>query len=140
MTEPAFDPLGALRTLSAHGVRFVLIGGYAAALRGSPMLTGDLDICFARDDANLEALAAALREGGLQATLRDAPEDVPFRLDAATLKAGDHFTFSDRSWGHSTYRHPPSGTDGSATSMRPRPTRIWTFDGARGHARGPDPP
>jgi len=111
MTEPAFDPLRALRALSEHGVRFVLIGGYAAALRGSPMLTGDLDVCHARDDANLDALAAALRE--LRATLRGAPEGVPFRLDAATLKAGDHFTFSTIC-GPLDILGTPSGTDGFA--------------------------
>ncbi len=36
----SFDPIGMLLTLLDHHVRFVLIGGYAAALRGSPMLTG----------------------------------------------------------------------------------------------------
>src|SRR5205823_3317680 len=36
-------------------------------------------------------LAAALRE--LRATLRGAPKDVPFQLDAKTLKNGAHFTF-----------------------------------------------
>lgn len=111
MSEPPFDPLGALRTLSEHGVRFVLIGGYAAALRGSPMITGDIDICYARDGANLQALAAALEELG--ATLRGAPPDVPFRLDAATLKAGDHFTFSTKA-GSVDCLGTPAGTDGFA--------------------------
>jgi hypothetical protein len=81
VSDPSFDPLGTLRTLSEHRVRFVLIGGFAAALRGSPMITGDIDICYARDDANLRALAAAL--GALDATLRGAPPDVPFQLDVA---------------------------------------------------------
>ena len=45
-----------------------------------------------RDEANLHALAAALTELG--ATLRGAPGDMPFLLDAAILRAGDHFTFS----------------------------------------------
>ena len=111
MSEPPFDPLGALRTLLEHGVRFVLIGGYAAALRGSPMITGDLDVCYARDVENLEALAAALQELG--ATLRGAPDDVPFRLDAATLCAGDHFTFSTDA-GALDCLGTPSGTDGFA--------------------------
>src|SRR5436309_11737771 len=88
----SFDPLAVLRTLVRHEVRFVLIGGYAAAIRGSPVITGELDICHARDDDNLDRLAAALRKRG--ATLRGAPSDVPFRLDAASLKAGDHFTFT----------------------------------------------
>ena len=60
MSEPPFDPLTALRTLAERGVRFVLIGGYAGALRGSPVITGDLDICYARDDDNVERLAGAL--------------------------------------------------------------------------------
>ena len=111
MSEPPFDPLRALRTLSEHGVRFVLIGGYAAALRGSPMMTGDLDLCHARDAENLRALAAALAELG--ARLRGAPADVPFRLDAATLEAGDHFTFSTEA-GSLDCLGTPSGTDGFA--------------------------
>jgi hypothetical protein len=109
MSEVPFDPLGALRVLSAHGVRFVLIGGFAAALRGSPMITGDLDVCYARDDANLRALAAALQELG--ATLRGPSPDVPFLLDAATLKAGDHFTFSTTA-GPLDVLGIPAGTDG----------------------------
>jgi hypothetical protein len=92
MSEPSFDPLSGLSTLVEHGVRFVLIGGYAAALRGSPMMTGDVDLCYARDQENLERLAAALKSIG--ARLRGAPVDVPFQLDRGTLEAGDHFTFS----------------------------------------------
>lgn len=92
MNEEAFEPLEAFRVLNAHGVRFVLIGGFAAVIRGSPVITGDLDLCYARDDENLERLAEALRE--LKATPRGAPPDLPFLLDAQTLKNGDHFTFS----------------------------------------------
>jgi len=109
MSEPAFDPLSALRTLLEHEVRFVLIGGYAGALRGSPVITGDLDICYARDDADLERLADALRE--LDAGLRGAPPDVPFLLDARTLRAGDHFTFST-SAGPLDCLGTPAGTKG----------------------------
>jgi hypothetical protein len=109
MTEPAFDPLRALRTFRDREVRFVLIGGYAGAIRGAPLVTGDLDICYARDRANLEALADALR--GLGAKLRGAPEDVPFRLDAGTLEAGDHFTFATKA-GPIDCLGSPAGTDG----------------------------
>ncbi len=91
MSKPSFDPRRALDVLSSHEVRFVVIGGMAANALGSPLLTGDLDICYARDDDNLEDLAAALK--ALDAHLRGAPRDIPFQLDAKTLKAGDHFTF-----------------------------------------------
>lgn len=111
MTEPRFDPLAVLRTLVDHGVRFVLIGGFAAAIRGSPVITGDVDICHARDDENLERLAAALRELG--ATLRGAPSDVPFRPDGEALKAEDHFTFTT-SAGPLDCLGTPAGTDGFA--------------------------
>ncbi len=89
---PDFDPVRALHVLSRYQVKFVLIGGFAASLRGSPVITGDLDVCYARDRPNLERLAAALKELG--AVLRGAPADVPFTLDAKTLQAGDSFTFS----------------------------------------------
>ena len=111
MTPGAFDPLAALRALAEGGVRFVLIGGFAAALRGSPMITGDLDICYARDDDNLERLDTVLKE--LRARLRGVPEDEPFRLDARTLRAGDHFTFTT-TVGDLDCVASPSGTDGFA--------------------------
>jgi hypothetical protein len=109
MTEEPFAPLEALRVLNGHRVRFLLIGGFAAVIRGSPVITGDLDICYARDDKNLERLAEALRELG--ATLRGAPPDVPFLLDAKTLKNGDHFTFSTRA-GPLDCLGTPAGTAG----------------------------
>lgn len=87
-----FDPLLALRVLLAHRVRFVVIGGFGGRLHGSPTVTNDLDVCYARDQGNLERLAAALVE--LRARLRGAPRRGPFRPDAAALRAGDHFTFT----------------------------------------------
>ena len=111
MSAPSYDPLAVLRTLVRHEVRFVLIGGYAAAIRGSPVITGDVDICYARDDENLEGLAAVLRVLG--ATLRGAPSDVAFQLDVKALKAGDHFTFSTKA-GALDCIGTPAGTDGFA--------------------------
>lgn len=109
VSDPVFDPLAILRTLGEHGVRFVLIGGYAGALRGSPVITGDIDICYAGGDENLERLAGALRELG--AKLRGVDEEVPFLLDAATLAAGDHFTFATTA-GALDCLGTPAGTDG----------------------------
>jgi hypothetical protein len=87
----AFDPLGALELLIRHGIHFVLIGGLAARLHGSPTVTDDLDICHSTEPENLERVAEALKEA--DAKLRGAPEDVPFLLDAKTLAAGATFTF-----------------------------------------------
>lgn len=86
-----YDPFAALRTLRAHGVRFVVIGGFAARLLGSPSITNDTDICYDRARDNLERLAGALSELG--ARLRGVDEEVPFIFDAKTLERGENFTF-----------------------------------------------
>jgi hypothetical protein len=91
---PEFQPKPILRTLLEHGVDFVLIGGLAGIVHGSSYPSYDVDIAYARDSENLKRLAAALRELG--ATLRGAPKDVPFQLDARTLKNGSHFTFETK--------------------------------------------
>ena len=104
-----FNPAAALETLLEHRVRFVLIGGLASRLHGSPSITGDVDVCYARDSTNLERLAAALRE--LRAHLRGAPVEVPFILDAQTLSMADSFTF-DTDAGKLDILGTPSGTKG----------------------------
>jgi predicted nucleotidyltransferase len=81
---PELDVRRILQVLTAHGVDFVVIGGVAAILHGSATLTQDVDVCFATDDANLEALGGALRE--LNASLRGVEDDVPFVPDAGTLR------------------------------------------------------
>lgn len=86
-----FDPLALLTLLDDYDVEFVVIGGVAASALGSPLVTSDLDICYARHEENLRRLANALQE--VHARLRGAPDDVPFQLDAETIYRGDHFTF-----------------------------------------------
>src|SRR5215470_12861415 len=78
--------------LQKHGVEFLVIGGQAAVLHGSPVPTYDIDLCYRRTTENLERLAEALRE--LHPTLRGAPPDLPFRLDAESLALGANFTFN----------------------------------------------
>ncbi|HYT32934.1 MAG TPA: hypothetical protein VEO37_10095, partial [Thermoanaerobaculia bacterium] len=68
MKTSAFDPVAAVRVLEKNNVRYILIGGLAARLWGSPTVTNDLDLCYARDRRNLAALAAALKN--LKARLR----------------------------------------------------------------------
>lgn len=113
MSDPAFRPVSILHELVDRRVKFVLIGGLAGAIRGSPVITGDVDVCHARDGENLERLAVAL--GGLRARLRGAPlEDaLPFQLDASALEAGDHFTFAT-DLGSLDCIGTPAGTDGFA--------------------------
>jgi hypothetical protein len=85
-SDRRFRPQQILEILTLRGVDFVLVGGLAGSARGSALVTFDVDIAYARDNENLERLAQVLQE--LKATLRGAPKDVPFLLDAQTLKAG----------------------------------------------------
>jgi Nucleotidyl transferase AbiEii toxin, Type IV TA system len=80
---PDLNAAEMLRRLTAAGVDFVVIGGIALILAGSARLTRDLDIVFAPDQANLDALGGVLRN--LHATLREVAEDVPFTPDGRTL-------------------------------------------------------
>jgi predicted nucleotidyltransferase len=107
--SPVFDWTRALIAMSDRGVRFIVIGGVAARVLGSPSLTSDLDVCYARDRANVESLASVLI--GIRARLRGAKEDVPFLLDAKTLLAGDSFAF-ETDLGDLDIVATPSGTRG----------------------------
>jgi hypothetical protein len=82
---PLFQPRLVIDTLNRHGVDYVLIGGLAATLHGSPLRTGDTDICPDNRPANLEKLAVALR--ALKARIRTEGADggLPFSCDAAFL-------------------------------------------------------
>jgi predicted nucleotidyltransferase len=81
-----------LKELNRLGVEFIVIGGMAAVAHGSAYLTIDLDLCYSRRTENLQKIAEALAT--FQPSLRGAPPDLPFRLDAATIRAGMNFTLS----------------------------------------------
>jgi hypothetical protein len=116
MTEPTkFDWSRALALLIDGNVRFVVIGAVAGRIHGSPSLTRDLDICYARNRENLEALASVLV--GINARLRGVSEEVPFRLDARTLAAGDSFNFVT-DLGDLDILATPSGTRGFDDLLR----------------------
>jgi hypothetical protein len=58
-----FDPARMLRTLMDHEVRFVVIHGFAAVLRGSPVITGNLNIQPTPPGAaNFARLASAVQD------------------------------------------------------------------------------
>lgn len=80
---PDFEPRELLRRLTEAGVDFVVVGGIAVIAQGYGRSTRDLDIAFADDAANLEALGKILIEIG--ARLRGVDGDLPFTPDARTL-------------------------------------------------------
>ena len=73
-----------LRGLTRGKVRFVVVGGVAAAAHGSSRVTNDLEICYDPSDrANLIALAKVL--SSWDAYPRGVKPGLPFILDDRTL-------------------------------------------------------
>jgi hypothetical protein len=106
-----FDPVAVLRVLNAHRVEFLVVGGIAARLRGAPLLTQDVDITPARDRANLERLAGALKD--LDARLRTStePDGVAFPFDPGLLENATVWTLTTKH-GDLDLVVSPAGTDG----------------------------
>ncbi|HET8648793.1 MAG TPA: hypothetical protein VFL95_02035 [Gemmatimonadales bacterium] len=105
------DPERLISTLARHGVRYVLIGAAAARLQGFPRLTADADIAPATDRANLERLAAALRELDARVYTESIPEGLPFDCSAATLARSSLWNLVT-SAGRLDLAFKPSGTEG----------------------------
>jgi hypothetical protein len=98
-----------LRALLDADVRFVLIGGLASQVHGSPSLTGDVDICFELEGENLARLAGAL--DALAAIRRELPPGIAAPIDARALRAGDVFTLTTRFGDLDLLAHPDPGLD-----------------------------
>lgn len=98
MTDGQSHDLGRLLTvLDRHGVEYLIVGGVAAIAYGAERPTQDVDCVVRRDRANLEHLAAALRE--LNARLRvgglsdEEARLLPMQLDATTLETAGMTTW-----------------------------------------------
>ncbi len=85
MPEP-LNPEMLFQMLARHHVEYVLIGGLAANLYGSPLVTNDADITPRRTKPNLRRLADALVE--LDARIRTAkePDGLKFARDIEFLE------------------------------------------------------
>jgi hypothetical protein len=73
-----------LQGLERAGIRFVVVGGVAARIHGSPRVTNDLDVCYATEAENRVRLASLLQQWN--AGLRGADEGLPFVVDAEALR------------------------------------------------------
>ena len=60
VAEARFDEV--LRILSRNEVEFIVVGGVAAILQGSPLSTEDIDLVYLSSEKNLSRLATALKE------------------------------------------------------------------------------
>ena len=84
----SFDPVEICAALVAEGVQFVLLGGFAGVVHGSPLPTEDIDILPSRTDENLERLTRALQHLG--AEIRTGDEPIETKIDAAFIRNMPH--------------------------------------------------
>lgn len=85
VAEPELAPERILGVLAEHGVRFVLVGGFAAVIHGSPYVTTDVDVVPERSEENLGRLSEALRAMHARVWTTSEPEGIPFGHDARSL-------------------------------------------------------
>jgi hypothetical protein len=111
MSTVEFRPEALLEVLARHGVRHVLIGGFAGVIHGSPYVTTDIDVVPDETPPNLERLSAALDELHARVWTETEPAGLPFDHDATSLAAA-------RTWnlitdhGRLDITFEPSGTRG----------------------------
>jgi hypothetical protein len=100
--ELANDYKEFLRLLRAHGVEYLLIGGWAVGYYGYPRATYDLDVWIATGPANADRVVKALAEfgfdvTGLSANLFLQPDKIirmgvePVRIEVMTSISGVEF-------------------------------------------------
>ena len=87
MPDREFRPELLLEALARHGVRHVLIGGFAGVIHGSPYVTTDVDVVPDTDPTNLERLSSALEDLHARVWTQDEQGGLPFDHDAASLAA-----------------------------------------------------
>ena len=106
-----FDPEAILRVLLENEVQYVLIGGLAATLHGSPHVTTDADIVPARDTENLVRLAQALSDLQARVRVEGEPEGIAFDISASMLSGVEILNLVTR-YGDLDLTFVPSGTQG----------------------------
>lgn len=87
MGEATFDPVALLGSLNRRGVRYVVMGGFAAVAYGSPLPTVDVDVTPDPARDNLERLSSALEDLEARIRVEGIPEGLPFSHDAGSLAA-----------------------------------------------------
>jgi hypothetical protein len=99
------SPIPLLARLADSGSDFVVIGGIAVVAQGHIRTTRDLDITYATDRRNLDALGRVLVE--LDARLRGVAEVVPFVPDGRTLRSAGLLTLETTHGALDLLAHPP---------------------------------
>ncbi|MGH2751309.1 MAG: hypothetical protein ACRDK3_10655 [Actinomycetota bacterium] len=117
--NPGLNPEGLFAALSHARVDYVLIGGFAAVLHGSPLATQDLDICPSPAPANLSRLASLLLVDGARWEASGTLFATTIEEAEARLRSVEVMSF-ESSFGRLDVIPQPSGTRGYADLLRER--------------------
>jgi hypothetical protein len=103
--------------LAEHGVRSVLIGGFAAVIHGSPYVTTDIDVVPDESEDNLERLSSALQALHAKVWAPGEPDGLAFDHDPVSLAASRTWNLVT-DFGRLDITFEPSGTAGFADVAR----------------------
>jgi hypothetical protein len=105
-----FDPVRICSILLEEEVEFVVLGGFAAIVRGSSLPTKDIDVIPSRDSSNLDRLSRALTR--MNAKIRISGDPVPTKIDGAFLANMPHMLNLVTDFGEMDLTFAPAGSAG----------------------------
>ena len=111
-----FDPVRICAILVEEEVEFIVLGGFAAIIRGSSLPTQDIDVIPSRDRANLDRLGRALTR--MHAMLRISGEPVPTKIDGGFLANLPHMLNLVTDFGEMDLTFSPAGSAGDFDGWR----------------------
>jgi hypothetical protein len=127
--EPGpLEPAGVIAALEQHGVRYVIIGGVAAQLHGSPAPTRGVDVTPQRSAPNLARLAAALASVEAQEWVPGFGYPLQLPMDRRRL-AGDRVLLTQTRYGRVDVVPAPHGVPDGYDELEPK-ARLVTAYGA----------
>ena len=122
-----FDPVRICTILNDEGVEYVVVGGFAAVIRGSSLPTRDIDIVPSRSADNLDRLGRALRRLG--AKIRTEAEPVSAPLDGPFLAKMPLMLNLVTDFGEMDLTFVPAGRAGGFDGWRSAATEEEVSDG-----------
>src|SRR5579884_2375488 len=129
--SPARPDLSAediLAVLNRRGVRYVVIGAFAAIAQGAPIdATYDIDVTPNRDPQNLQRLSQALSDLDARIRVDDLEEGLPFAHDADSLARMDMLNLTC-SAGDFDIVFSPAGSPAGYEDLAPRSVLITVGD------------
>lgn len=122
-----FDPVRICRILNDEGVEYVVVGGFAAVIRGSSLPTRDIDVVPSRAADNLDRLGRALKRMG--AKIRTDGEPVEAPLDGPFLANMPLMLNLVTDYGEMDLTFTPAGSRGGFEGWRAGATQEEVSDG-----------